>query len=77
MPLTICEQTWIDGKKYFDRDEDKTMRDEIQKERSTLIQKILSAGEGTSGGGGGKMGPPRWYKEGYSCQDEFDGKESK
>jgi imidazolonepropionase-like amidohydrolase len=39
---TICEQTWIDGRKYFDREEDLKMREEIQKERSLLIQKILS-----------------------------------
>ena len=37
-----CEQTWIDGRKYFDLDEDKTMTEEVQKERATLIQKILS-----------------------------------
>jgi N-acetylglucosamine-6-phosphate deacetylase len=37
-----CEQTWIDGRKYFDIDEDKTMTEEVQKERATLIQKILS-----------------------------------
>ncbi len=46
---SICEQTWIDGKKYFDRAEDRMMNDEIRKERAVLNQKVLNA----KGGGGG------------------------
>jgi N-acetylglucosamine-6-phosphate deacetylase len=38
---TICEQTWIDGRRYFDRDEDTSLREEIRKERAVLIQKAL------------------------------------
>jgi len=38
-----CEQTWVDGKKYFDIQEDKQMREQIVKERASLIQKILTA----------------------------------
>jgi imidazolonepropionase-like amidohydrolase len=38
-----CEQTWIDGRKYFDLDEDRKLREQIQKERSTLVQKILAS----------------------------------
>ncbi len=37
-----CEQTWIDGKNYFDIQEDKQMQDQIVKERAALIQKILA-----------------------------------
>ncbi len=40
---TKCVQTWVDGRKYFDVDDDKQLRDEIQKERATLIQKIVAA----------------------------------
>ena len=40
---TKCEQTWIDGKKYFDLKEDQQMRAQIQKERAALIQKILKS----------------------------------
>ena len=47
--LTRCEQTWIDGAKYFDRDEDMSMREDIAKEREALIQKILSADDKKSG----------------------------
>ncbi len=38
---TICEQTWIEGRKYFDRNEDLKMREEIKKQRTFIIQKIL------------------------------------
>ncbi len=40
---TICEQTWIEGRKYFDRAEDLKMREEVTKEREMLIQKVLAA----------------------------------
>jgi len=40
---TRCEQTWVDGRKYFDRAEDLKMREEVIQERETLIQKVLAA----------------------------------
>jgi imidazolonepropionase-like amidohydrolase len=54
------EQTWIDGRRYFDRDEDAKMRTAAAAERSALVQKILperlraiaSGGPGGPGGGG-------------------------
>jgi imidazolonepropionase-like amidohydrolase len=39
---SICEQTWIDGRRYFDREENQQMIDKNQNERTVLIQKILS-----------------------------------
>ena len=36
-----CEQTWIDGVKYFDIDEDEEMQKQVLKERETLIQLYL------------------------------------
>ncbi len=42
---TKCEQTWIDGRKYFDIDEDRQMRIEVEKERTRLIQKLLKSPE--------------------------------
>ncbi|MBS0663336.1 MAG: amidohydrolase family protein [Verrucomicrobia bacterium] len=59
------EQTWIDGRKYFDRDDDLRMRAEAAAERSALLQKALaerrkavargpaaeSAGDSSDGGG--------------------------
>jgi N-acetylglucosamine-6-phosphate deacetylase len=40
---SICEQTWIEGRKYFDRVEDLKMREEVNKTRELLIQKVLAA----------------------------------
>jgi len=40
---TLCEQTWVDGRKYFDRAEDLKMREEVNKTRERLIQKVLAA----------------------------------
>jgi len=70
---SICEQTWIDGRKFFDRDEDRTMSEEAAKERTILIQKALGAKKGPGGGpsSSGSMGE----KEHYSCHDDVDGKE--
>ncbi|MCL4707673.1 amidohydrolase family protein [bacterium] len=39
---SMCEQTWIEGRKYFDREEDLRIRAEVEKERAALIQKVLS-----------------------------------
>ena len=39
--FTHAKQTWIDGRKYFDRTKDQQMREEIKKERAMLIQRIL------------------------------------
>lgn len=44
-PLSVyskCEQTWVDGRRYFDLIEDQQLREQIQKERATLIQKVLA-----------------------------------
>jgi len=49
-----CEQTWIDGRKYFDRDADLARRKTEATMRATLIQKALAdpdAGMGASGAG--------------------------
>jgi len=40
---TICEQTWIDGRKYFDIEQDRIMQEQVKTERARLIQKILTA----------------------------------
>ncbi len=40
-----CEQTWIDGRCYFHRDEDNRMQRESFERRNVLIQKILESGE--------------------------------
>jgi N-acetylglucosamine-6-phosphate deacetylase len=47
-PLSVrsrCEATWIDGRKYFDRSEDRRLRDEQAKMRFRLIRKVLESGQ--------------------------------
>jgi len=43
--LSRCEQTWIDGRKYFDREQDKQLRDDVRRMRAALVQKILGSGQ--------------------------------
>ena len=40
--LSRCEQTWIDGRKYFDIEEDKAMQEQVARQRAALVQKILN-----------------------------------
>ncbi|MBL6619085.1 MAG: amidohydrolase family protein [Flavobacteriales bacterium] len=45
-PLSIyaqCEQTYVDGRRLFDQEEDVAMRAAIRSERARLIQKMLDA----------------------------------
>jgi N-acetylglucosamine-6-phosphate deacetylase len=39
--FSICEQTWIDGRKYFDRTEDSDLRKKAYSQRVAITQKIL------------------------------------
>jgi len=42
--FSTADQTWIDGRKYFDKTEDLKMRDQIKVMKTALIQKILKTG---------------------------------
>jgi N-acetylglucosamine-6-phosphate deacetylase len=53
---TVCLQTWIDGKKYFDRDHAATRAADLQQERAELIAKAKKIAKLTGGGGGGDGG---------------------
>jgi imidazolonepropionase-like amidohydrolase len=47
-PLAVqsrCEETWIDGRKYFDRDDDRALRAEQAKMRAALVRKIIESGQ--------------------------------
>ncbi|MFH1268248.1 MAG: amidohydrolase family protein, partial [Planctomycetota bacterium] len=39
------EQTWIDGRKYFDLKEDQAARKQAAEQRALLVQKILASGQ--------------------------------
>ncbi len=49
---TRCEQTWIEGRKYFDIVEDQLLRDDVAGQRAALVQKALDTKKG-----GGSEGP--------------------
>jgi N-acetylglucosamine-6-phosphate deacetylase len=44
-PLSRCEQTWIDGRLYFDIELDRKMRERDARLRAQLIQEILADGD--------------------------------
>jgi N-acetylglucosamine-6-phosphate deacetylase len=69
---SACEQTWIDGRRYFDREEDRMMNQEIAHERAVLIQKVLSDKKG-----GSDKAPPtsKGDKPHASDHDDFSGKD--
>ncbi len=46
---TKCEQTWIDGRRYFDAGEDARLREVAEAERNALVQYFLSREEKKSG----------------------------
>jgi imidazolonepropionase-like amidohydrolase len=48
--LARCEQTWVDGRKYFDRVDDLKRRDEMAKRRAALVQRALASGEASDDG---------------------------
>ncbi len=72
-PLSIyakAEQTWIDGKKYFDMQTDSLAREADRVEKAALIQKALKAPHDQAGPGGheGYKVPPHEYH----CEDVGD-----
>lgn len=39
--FTVAEQTWLEGRKYFDREEDQNRREQVSQERAMIISAIL------------------------------------
>jgi imidazolonepropionase-like amidohydrolase len=56
---SVCEQTWIDGRRYFDRDEDRLMRADREKLRASLVQKALKLSAGKGAGSTKKSRPAK------------------
>ena len=71
-PYSACEQTWIEGRKYFDRAADLAGREALAKERAALIAKVKDAKQPGAGGGGNW--PPRYLEatamDGNDCGEE-------
>ncbi|MDX1925411.1 MAG: amidohydrolase family protein [Pirellulaceae bacterium] len=59
--LSVCLQTWIDGRKYFDRDVDLARRAEDAKLQRQLVQKILMSGEKTTKKSQAEKDPSMWW----------------
>ncbi len=70
-PLSVfsrCEQTWIDGKKYFDRSVESQNRAMMSKRKIELIQKVLLSGEAMLGiGENSKPEEELWPREDIFC----------
>lgn len=70
-PLSVyakAQMTFVDGIKYFDRQEDEQKRTEISSERNRLIQKMLAAKKG----GGKTQGFKGRRMHHYHCDDMED-----
>jgi imidazolonepropionase-like amidohydrolase len=71
-PFSVCEQTWIEGRKYFDRSADLAGRAELAAERSALIAAARAAKQGGPTGNKGNW-PPRYLEDtddsGNDCGD--------
>jgi len=63
-----AEKTFIDGIKFFDREEDKIRQEEIRTERARLIQKSLIE---KNGGASTQKARKKWHKH-YHCDDADD-----
>lgn len=66
---SCCQQTWIDGAKYFDREEDAVARRTVFEMRNALVQKILTSGEKMRGVGAKDDDPSAmWLRHDEFCR---------
>lgn len=71
-PLSVysrAQQTWIEGTKYFDVEQDVVMQQQVAAEKQALVQKVLAAGDSARNGSKGtyKKDEPIWH-----CDDQGD-----
>ena len=62
-PFSACEQTWIEGRKYFDRAADLAGREELGKERVALIAAAKDAKKDGAAPAGARARMPRYLEE--------------
>lgn len=75
---TVCLQTWVDGKKYFDRSLSAERASKLDKERTELLEKAKKLAKLSGGGGGGEGRGGEEPGEGFfkvSLEHEFDGRD--
>ncbi len=70
-----CEQTWVDGRRYFDLEEDQQLRRDAATLRAALVQRVLNSGEPTAGADDEKKRESDyWPREDIFCHHgEMDG----
>jgi imidazolonepropionase-like amidohydrolase len=72
-PRSRCEQTWIDGRRYFDRAEDTEVRLRDDQLHRDLVQKILDSGEANGERSSLADDPSRlWPNHDEYCHDHHD-----
>jgi imidazolonepropionase-like amidohydrolase len=64
-PASRVEETWIEGRKYFDRDADLRGRAALAQEREALVEKAKAARKAKppEGGGANRSWPPRYLDD--------------
>ena len=70
---TVCLQTWVEGKKYFDRSLDSSRTEKLVKERADLLAKAKKVSKLGGGGEGGGGGEDTFFQ--VSLEHEFDGRD--
>ncbi|HEX4128779.1 MAG TPA: amidohydrolase family protein [Pirellulales bacterium] len=68
--LSRCEQTWVDGRRCFDRSDDAGQRKQVIERRAALVQRILESGEPTAGPDDDKK--DQWPRDDLFCHDHDD-----
>ena len=70
---TVCLQTWIEGKKYFDRSLNAARVERLKKEREDLLAKAKQMAKLSGGGESGTDDGKTFFR--VSLEHEFDGQE--
>jgi N-acetylglucosamine-6-phosphate deacetylase len=63
--FTRCEQTWVDGRRYFDLTEDVELRKQAAALKARLVQRVLASGEPAAAPGEGAE--DLWPREDLFC----------
>lgn len=66
-PLSVCQQTWIDGRKFFDRQEDQAAQERVQSMRAALVQRILATKAPMAGLDEEQTDDTLWPREDIYC----------
>ena len=76
-PYSVCEQTWIEGRKYFDRAADLAGREALARERASLVERVKSAKKDRGHGGElARAWRPRYLEQADLSGSECQGREA-